>query len=72
MTGKNHLIYFILLCVFVGSAYLQRQRSLHGEFNEEHQKEAPNPFCFFRKETCETKRFAPRLCGTEGSYLAKA
>jgi len=29
MTSKNHLIYFILLCVFVGSAYLQRQRSLH-------------------------------------------
>jgi len=29
MTSKNHLIYFILLCVFVGSAYLQRQQSLH-------------------------------------------
>merc|ERR1719347_1897052 len=29
MTGKNHLIYFILLFVFFGSAYLQRLQSLH-------------------------------------------
>ena len=55
MTSKNHLIYFILLCVFVGSAYLQRQQSLHGEFNEGVEKEAPNPYCFSEKRRVKLK-----------------